>query len=98
MKKMILLLLLASASAQAGGYVQGYTRRDGTYVPGYYRSVPNANRFDNYSSRTYGGSQRDEFSSVPAYNQSNPAYNFGDNDNDGLSNGIDRTPENAYRW
>ena len=29
-------------------YVSGHTRRDGTYVEPYYRSAPNANRWDNY--------------------------------------------------
>jgi hypothetical protein len=29
-------------------YVQGHTRSNGTYVEPYYRSAPNANRWDNY--------------------------------------------------
>ena len=52
MKKVFLLivsfLLLASTLAFAG-YVQGYTRKDGTYVQGHYRSDPNSTVKDNYS-------------------------------------------------
>jgi hypothetical protein len=32
-------------------YVDGYTRRDGTYVQGHYRSSPNHTVQDNYSHR-----------------------------------------------
>lgn len=42
------VLLFASASF-ADQYVQGYTRQDGTYVQGYYRSSPNSSVTDNYS-------------------------------------------------
>ena len=37
---------------EAQVYVNGYTRSNGTYVPGHYRSSPNSNQRDNYS--TYG--------------------------------------------
>lgn len=30
-------------------YVEGYSKRDGTYVEPHYRSAPNANKWDNYS-------------------------------------------------
>ena len=32
-------------------YVQGYTRSDGTYVPGYYATNPNSTKLDNYSTK-----------------------------------------------
>jgi len=32
-------------------YVQGYTRSDGTYVQGHYRSSPNGTTSDNYSTK-----------------------------------------------
>lgn len=53
-KTLIAIVLLASfaAPALADQYVNGYTRRDGTYVGGHYRSSPNGNFNDNYS--TYG--------------------------------------------
>ncbi len=70
MKKAIILIamvagLVTSASA---GYVSGYTKSNGTYVQGHYRSDPNDTVRDNYSydgninpysgkrgTRTYGG-------------------------------------------
>lgn len=46
-------------------YVGGHTKKDGTYVEPYYRSAPNANKWDNYG---YEPSQ-------PKYNapRSNPS-------------------------
>ena len=37
---------------EAQVYVNGYTRSNGTYVPGHYRSSPNSTQRDNYY--TYG--------------------------------------------
>ncbi|MDB5975189.1 MAG: hypothetical protein JWR07_1949 [Nevskia sp.] len=53
MKKRILLLLTAllAVSAFADEYVQGYLRRDGTYVPGYNRTAPDGNPYNNYSTQ-----------------------------------------------
>ncbi len=45
-----LVALVATVTAvQADQYVSGYTRRDGKYVRGYYRSSPNNTVRDNYS-------------------------------------------------
>ena len=33
------------------GYVEGYTRKDGTYVQGYYRNESSSVKFDNYSTK-----------------------------------------------
>lgn len=41
------------SSADARSYVSGYTRSNGTYVNSYYRSSPNAYKFDNYSYKSY---------------------------------------------
>ncbi len=52
MKKLILLLLTFVSMvslAAADEWVNGYTKRDGTYVPGYYRTNPNGTTSDNYS-------------------------------------------------
>src|SRR5690349_8190545 len=46
-----------SRSSKSGGtskssgvvHVRGYTRKDGTYVPGYDRTAPNDTKFDNWS-------------------------------------------------
>lgn len=35
----------------ADTYVNGYTRRDGTYVQGHYRSSADSSRLNNYSTR-----------------------------------------------
>jgi hypothetical protein len=32
-------------------WVNGYTRKDGTYVPGHHRSAPDSNPWNNYSTR-----------------------------------------------
>lgn len=76
----ILVAFLAGNVAMAGNtYVRPYVKKDGTYVQGHMRSTPNERRIDNYGAQNsiYGGnpytgqrgSQRDAFSSPPAYNQ-----------------------------
>lgn len=50
MKKLIFAILLLPSIVVADQYVRGYTRKDGTYVEGHYRSSPNKFKFDNYSS------------------------------------------------
>jgi len=45
----LLLLVLLAQSALAQVWVNGYTRRDGKYVQGHYRSNPNSTVRDNYS-------------------------------------------------
>ena len=83
MKKVILaaaLVMTMASVAAADTYVKGYTKSDGTYVQGHYRSSPNAQKFDNYSSQGQTnpytgqkGTQPHEFSSP--YDQKN--YNYG---------------------
>lgn len=75
------LLVIATSSALADQYVQGYTRKDGTYVTPHYQSAPNAQRSDNYSSQGntnpytgQRGTERNEYSAPPAYNRSSPSY------------------------
>ena len=48
----VLLSVLPFLSFSSDVYVQGYTRKDGTHVEGYYRSAPNSTTSDNFS--TYG--------------------------------------------
>jgi len=43
------LLGLFAIKAAAGEYVEGYTRDNGTYVQGHYRSQANGVEYDNYS-------------------------------------------------
>ena len=50
-----LLITFSSAVAQRKSssdvYVRGYIRKDGTVVPGHYRSAPNGTNRDNFSTR-----------------------------------------------
>jgi hypothetical protein len=43
------LLVTFSMSAAAQTYVDGYTRKDGTYVQGHWRSAPDHSPYNNYS-------------------------------------------------
>ncbi len=87
------------SDADAGSRVRGYTRRDGTYVQPYTRSSPDSYRSNNKGSQSYGGSQRDEYSSgMGATNKKNSSYGYRDNDNDGLSNSYDPKPESGENW
>jgi len=45
------LLCAVSLSAIAAQRVDGYTRKDGTYVAPHYRSTPNSSKLDNYSTQ-----------------------------------------------
>lgn len=52
MKKIIALLILAAAlPVVADEYVSGYTKSDGTYVEGYYRSNSDGQSWNNYSTQ-----------------------------------------------
>jgi hypothetical protein len=44
-------VILLAASAFADQFVNGYVRRDGTYVQPHMRSSPDGNPFNNYSTR-----------------------------------------------
>lgn len=104
MKSKMLAVLFATLialpmAASAGDYVRGYTKRDGTYVAPHYRSAPDSIRYNNRGAQTYGGTQRDEFSSgTGATNKSNSTYGWRDNDRDGVYNPYDRSPDVKRRW
>lgn len=57
MKKILIFLFLTylltlNMNLFAGStYVKPYIRKDGTFVNGYYRTAPNSNRSDNYSTQ-----------------------------------------------
>ena len=67
MKAIIAAVLIAAAMpAAADQYVRGYTRSDGTYVQPHYRSSPDSQQWNNYSTQGnvnpytgQQGSQRD---------------------------------------
>ena len=45
------LILVASSLAMADNYTQGYVRKDGTYVEGHYKTAPDRNPYNNYSTQ-----------------------------------------------
>ena len=45
------LILCVGSISTADTWVNGYTKRDGTYVQGHYRQEPNSTNWDNYSTR-----------------------------------------------
>lgn len=101
MKRTVLFLALTmlSGAVLADKYVSGYIRKDGTYVQGHTKSSSDEYRYNNKGSQTYGGSQRDEYSSdTGATNRSNSSYGWRDNDRDGVSNPYDRRPESKRGW
>ena len=82
MKKAFLFILflfaIANSFAQSVVYVHGYTRSNGTYVQGYYRTAPNSTTLDNYSTKgnynpytgSYGTKSVQEYSSSSTYSSS----------------------------
>jgi len=48
----ILTTIISATTPSVADYVNGYTRKDGTYVEPHYRSSPNSTQQDNYG--TYG--------------------------------------------
>ena len=95
----VLVSSIGPTQVLADKWVNGYMKKDGTYVQGYYRSSPDSYRWNNRGSQTYGGSQRDEYSSgLGATNRSNPSWGWRDNDNDGLSNSYDPNPYSKRNW
>lgn len=53
MKNIVLIVgsLLVSVSAFSQTYVNGYVKKDGTYVAPHYRSAPNSTTNDNWSTK-----------------------------------------------
>jgi hypothetical protein len=45
------IIFLISTVFAGDVWVNGYYRRDGTYVPGYHRSAPDGNPWNNYSTK-----------------------------------------------
>lgn len=48
---LVLLIGVFSTSAFADVYVKGHYRKNGTYVVPHYRSSPNGNKHDNWSTK-----------------------------------------------
>lgn len=67
--------------------VDGYYRKDGTYVRPHHRSSPDSDVSNNYGQASY--QQRQEYKNSPAL----PSYN-NDYDNDGVANRYDSDDDN----
>lgn len=88
---LVMLLVCLSATAFADQYVRGYFRQNGTYVQPYWRTTPNSNLYDNYSTKgnvnPYTGQRGYENPyKYPSYNPPsiNPPSIFDRRDNDSL--------------
>jgi hypothetical protein len=51
MRKLLLIVAALSLPAMANTWVNGYTKADGTYVAGHYKTDANATKLDNYSTK-----------------------------------------------
>lgn len=87
LRALVLVLGLLVIATTLGGafardtYVNGYNRKDGTYVAPHYRSAPNGTTLDNYSTRgnvnpyTGRAGTRDPYEGYGSYTQPRaPAY------------------------
>ncbi len=89
-------LACVSTASLAQTYVQGYMKRDGTYVQGHTRSAPNATRSDNYGSaprsqNSFGSSYSSPYSRDKDRDGISNQYD-NDDDNDGKSDDYDSNP------
>ena len=88
---LVLSVVLFCISAFAGEWVNGYTKSNGTYVKGYYRSSPNSTVTDNYS---YHGNVNPYTGKTGTnyyrHNSSSPYYS------PGLTSGKRSTYSNSY--
>ena len=86
----IAMLLTATIALAQDVYVQGYFKSDGTYVQPHYRSAPNSNTLDNWSTRGNVNPYTGQRGTRDPYGSSNPyrTYNtnpYSDNQLPGLS-------------
>lgn len=78
MKKLLILLLLLTftTSCYAANYVNGYTRKNGTYVQGHYRSNADYTKFNNYSTRGNYNPYTGKQGNVNPYNYKPKTYKY----------------------
>ena len=74
------------ASASADTYVRGHVRQDGTYVQPHYRTNPDSNRFNNYSTQGNTNPHNGQAGTVDPYKPSNSYGNNNLNNNNLGSN------------
>lgn len=99
MKKLLMViltfLLFSSIAFAKDVYVNGYYRKDGTYVRPHYRSSPDGAKSNNYGKASYQQRQQYQYSPViPSYRNDYDKdgtpnrYDY-DDDNDGVSDDYD---------
>lgn len=69
MKIALGVVIFCVAGTALAAQVQGYTRRDGTYVAPHMRTNPDGNPFNNYSSRGNVNPYTGQMGSVNPYSQ-----------------------------
>ena len=73
--------VVTSAAWAQDVYVNGYTRNDGTYVSGHYRSAPNHTKSDNWTqignTNPYTGKAGTQDCGMNCANYGRPSPNFG---------------------
>lgn len=75
MKYALLLAALLSASAFAGDvYVQPHTTQSGAYVQGHYRTAPDHNVYNNYSTQGNVNPYTGQAGTINPYNAPAPVY------------------------
>lgn len=68
------LVALVPTIATAQTHVDGHVRKDGTYVPPHYRTNPNGNALDNWSTRGNTNPYTGERGTVDPYRDRSPSY------------------------
>ena len=84
-------LLLLPSAAMADDWVNAYTRRDGTYVGGYWRTERNGNPYDNYSTR----GNVNPYTGVPGYKD---PYSSGEETRPWAPRNFGQAPEQSRGW
>ena len=79
-------LLLSAPFVHADTYVDGYTRSDGTYVQGHYRTDPNSTVRDNYSYQGNRNPYTGETGSNRYRNDPSSEYYDGSSGSNGIGN------------
>ena len=97
MKKVIAISLISLfsgggyAAAQGVDYINPYTRRDGTYVPGHNRTMPNSTMSDNWTTR----GNTNPYTGERGYRDPTPSYGssgFGGSQQRGTYGSSGRSP------
>jgi len=70
----IAVAALAFSAHASDTYVKGYVKADGTYVPGHYKTEPNATKLDNYSTKGNVNPYTGKAGTVDPYKLPTPTY------------------------